>query len=411
MIRIPAVLFFALVTLCSFRAPLASATEVLWTQYGVAGDTLKLAAHTDADPLNPTAASAALLLKTDTDWNRIAEVPVDPLTAMAEFRIAGWNSSIAREYRVVCGTSQIEGIIRAEPEDRGTLKLMAVACVKDQWFPQARAVAQMIRQDPDFVFFAGDQIYESNAGGKIVAAESEADVPAAMANYLVKWRKFGAMFRDLLKDRPSIMITDDHDVYANDLWGRGGRRMTGNRTTGGYPMHPKWVNDAERTQTWHLPDPAHAGPWGDGIRGYFTSLDYGGVRFAILEDRKFKSAPAEVLSEPIPEPRSSEPNTTMEVIKDPAFDTSKLDQPGLQMLGEVQERFVREWAHDVSRDGSLAAVLHQSPYANVGNYDRDYGDMDSNGWPQSPRDRALRAFRGGPDRRRHSLWNDPAARD
>ena len=48
-----------------------------------------------------------------------------------------------------------------------------------------------------------------------------------MANYLAKWRKFGLTFRALLKDRPSVMITDDHDIYANDLWGDGGRRMTG----------------------------------------------------------------------------------------------------------------------------------------------------------------------------------------
>ena len=311
---------------------------------------------------------------------------------MAEFRIGDWNAARARDYRIVCGGSELRGTIRAEPSGSGTLKLMAVACVNDKWFPYTEAVTQMVRQNPDLIFFAGDQIYESNAGGGIIEANSEGDVPAAMANYLAKWRKFGLTFRALLKDRPSVMITDDHDIYANDLWGDGGRRMTGDRTTGGYPMHPLWVNAAERTQTWHLPDPANPGPWGDGINAYFTSFDYGGVSFAILEDRKFKSPPSEVLSEAIPDPRSHKPNRTLEVIMDPAFDVRKLDRDDLQLLGTAQEQFVARWAKRVAAKEQLSAVLSQSPLVNIGNYDVTYGDMDANGWPQSARNRALRAI-------------------
>ena len=365
---------------------------VLWTQYCVSDSTLKLSAHTDADPTHPTTAAATLEIKTTAGWKTIAEAPVNSLTAMAEFRIQNWDTSVAKDYRVTCGESSWSGTIRAEPIEAARLKLMAVACVNDKFFPYEKAVSQMIRQDPDLVFFAGDQIYESNAGGRIVEAHTETDVPKAMANYLAKWRRFGLIFRELLKDRPSIMITDDHDIYANDLWGDGGRRMTGNRTEGGYPMHPLWVNAAERTQTWHLPDPAHPGPWGDGINAYYTSLDYAGVSFAILEDRKFKSPPSAVLSEPIADPRTNKPNRTLEVIMDPAFDADKLDRPDLQLLGEVQEAFVAQWASRVAAQRTLAAVLSQSPLVNIGNYDVSYGDMDANGWPQSARNRALRAI-------------------
>jgi len=380
--------------LVAFEPNVATAEPtVMWTQYGVANETLKLTAHTDADPLAPTTAEVELWFEADGQWSLVATEAVNPMTAMAAFRIEPWDSRQSREYRVQCGSSQWSGVVRAEPErDSGTLRLMAIACVKDQFFPQANAVAQTVSQDPDLVFFAGDQIYESNAGGEIVIARTEDDLAPAMANYLAKWRRFGLMFRDLLKDRPSIMITDDHDVYADDLWGRGGLRMVGERTNGGYPMHPSWVNAVEQTQTWHLPDPANPGPWGDGIRAYFTSLDYGGVQFAILEDRKFKSAPGEVLSAPVSKPGASEPNQTLEVIEDPDFDVTKIDHPDLQLLGEAQERFVGQWAERVARNRQLAAVLNQSPYANVGNYDRDFGDMDSNGWPQSARNRALRAI-------------------
>lgn len=382
--------YFATVERIERREP--NQASLLWTQYCLSGTTLKMSAHSDADPMHPTESSAKLEFKTVGGWRQAAEVAVNPLTAAADFRVEGWDATVATDYRVTCGESKLHGTIRAEPLDAGTLKLMAVACVNDKYFPYSEAVSQMLDQDPDIVFFAGDQIYESNAGGGIVEAHSESDVPEAMANYLAKWRKFGLIFRDLLKDRPSIMITDDHDVYANDLWGDGGRRMTGNRTSGGYPMHPMWVNAAERTQTWHLPDPADAGPWGDGINAYFTSLDYGGVSFAILEDRKFKSPPSEVLAEAVPDPRSNKPNRTLEVIMDPAFDAGKLDRADLRLLGESQEAFVTKWASRVASQRKLSAVLCQSPLVNIGNYDVTYGDMDANGWPQSARNRALQAI-------------------
>lgn len=366
--------------------------EILWVQYGVANNTLKLAAHTDADPLDPTSASAKLQLSSGEGWKTFAEVEVDPLTTVAEFRIENWNSGNNRAYRVQCGASRIEGTIRADPVDRKYFKLMAVSCVNDKRFPFRKTVEQMIAQNPDLVFFAGDQLYQSNAGGETIEAETEADVLPAMKSYLAKWRKFGLTFRDLLKDRPCVIVTDDHDVYARDLWGDGGRRMTGDRTTGGY-LYPKWVNAVERAQMWHLPDPVNPGPWGNaGIYAYFTSLEYGGVSFAILEDRKFKSPPTDILEKAIDDPRSNKPNTTLEVIMDPAFDTRNLDAPGLNLLGEAQEKFVRQWAKRVGRSKRLAAVLHQSPFVNVGNYQRTFGDMDSNGWPQSARNNALRAL-------------------
>lgn len=367
--------------------------SVLWTQYTLQHPgQLNLTVHTDANPLKPTEDTVSLQLLDGTVWRERQTSRIDALTAMAQFRIRDWDQNKAVKYRVVCGGSSLEGTIRKEPTDRDQLKMTAVACVNDKWFPYTEAVEQMLSQDPDILFFAGDQIYESNSGGEVLPAETEDQVPAAMANYLAKWRKFGLTFRDLLKDRPSIIISDDHDVYANDLWGDGGRRMTGDRTEGGYPMHPLWVNAVEATQCGHLPAPARKGPWGDGINAYYTSLTYGGVEFAILEDRKFKSPPAAVLTESVKDPLLDEPNRTLEVIKDPAFDTSQLDRPDLQLLGTEQEEFVREWAAGVARSKRLAAVLTQSPFVNIGNYDVRYGDMDANGWPQTARNRALEAI-------------------
>jgi hypothetical protein len=75
---------------------------------------------------------------------------------------------------------------------------------------------------------------------------------------------------------------------------------------------------------------------------------------------------------------------------DPAFDVSKLERDDLQLLGKAQEDFVGKWALDVAKKKRLAAILTQSPFANIGNYDVRFGDMDANGWPKTGRDRALR---------------------
>jgi alkaline phosphatase D len=369
----------------------AEGLEALWTQYGVSNGVLKMSLHTDLNPLKPVSAKAELWLKREDAWTKISESEVEALTAMVVFRIEDWNSKESTPYRVVCGSSRLEGMIRADPKDKTILKLMASGGIKDTFFPYEKAVAQMIAQDPDLIFFSGDQIYEKDGDEKPVYAKKAKDVPRAMANYLKKWRKFGLTFRDLLKDRPSIIITDDHDVYSSDLWGRGGIRRTDNRMDGGY-LHPTWVNAVERTQTWHLPDAANPGPWGDGIFAYYTSLNYGGVSFAILEDRKFKSAPAEAFAMLKNGKRSVGKGKASEVITNSAFDTSKLDHPELQLLGKTQEQFLAQWSKEVAKSNRLAVVLSQTPYVNVGNYKPSYGDMDSNGWPQSGRKRALEAI-------------------
>lgn len=65
--------------------------------------------------------------------------------------------------------------------------------------------------------------------------------------------------------------------------------------SGGYIQEPAWINTVQRTQVSHLPVPYDARAIDRGIGVYFTELHYGGVSFAILEDRKWKSAPKSVL--------------------------------------------------------------------------------------------------------------------
>ena len=61
--------------------------------------------------------------------------------------------------------------------------------------------------------------------------------------------------------------------------------------SGGYKMVPRWVNMVQRLQTAHLPDPFDSAHVFQDIGVYYTDLQWGGISYAILEDRKWKSAP------------------------------------------------------------------------------------------------------------------------
>lgn len=381
-----------------------SATEILWTQYSQHLGTMKLLVHLDSDPTGPAEGdSVKLWLREDAnaDWKLAATEDVDQLTATALFKLESWPRFRQTLFRVTCDHSEWEGTFRAEPGKDSVVKMLGLSCHKDIGWPWTEAINELIAHDPDIVFFSGDQIYENDYGSPMFRAMTKEEVPKGMKNYLEKYRKFGEAFRELMRDRPTIMITDDHDVFSNDLWGRGGVRMNGDRTTGGYPTHPDWVNAAEFTQTGNLPDPADAGPHGDGVLAYYTSLEYGGVHLAILEDRKFKSAPSEVITELIAPPGFKWPNPRktdfeIEVVLDPNYDCTKLDRPDLQLLGKEQEAFLKNWSSDLKHSGNIGAVLSQSPWAHTAMYSPTSGDTDSNAWPQSGRNRALKAIGDAP---------------
>lgn len=384
----------------------ASASKILWSQYCQHLGEMKLLVHLDTDPTaefkgKPEAVKLWLRDDARDDWKHARTEPVRRLTATALFTLDSWPRQTRRFFKVTCGDSSWDGTFRAEPKPGSILKLAGLSCHKDIAWPWKEAIAELIAHDPDLVFFSGDQIYENDYGSPMFRALTKAEVPKGMKNYLTKWRKFGEAFRELMRHRPTIMITDDHDVFANDLWGRGGVRMKGDRTTGGYPTHPDWVNAAEFTQTGNLPDPVNPGPHGDGVLAYYTALEYGGVHFAILEDRKFKSAPSEVIKKLIAPPgfkwpKKRKTDFKIEVVLDPHYDCTKLDRPDLNLLGGEQERFLTRWSAKLKRSGRIGAVLTSSPWAHVAMYSPTSADTDSNAWPQSGRNRALKAIGDAP---------------
>ena len=81
-----------------------------------------------------------------------------------------------------------------------------------------------------------------------------------------------------------------------NLWGAGGKQsLTGAGHDGGYFKPVEYVKEVERAQTSHLPDAYDPMPVQRGIGVYYTSLNWGGISFAIIEDRKFKTGPLGVI--------------------------------------------------------------------------------------------------------------------
>jgi hypothetical protein len=353
---------------------------VLWSQYTVSRGVLKLSAQ--FPPLGPDDEKiCALDVKHKGVWRKAGESAIGPLSRTAAFRVAKWSAARDTPYRVRYRWQGKDyewgGTIRREP--RGRLKLAVMSCDNGYAFPMPALVRNVAAHNPDMLFFAGDQIYEQY-GGFGFAREPE---PLAMLEYLRKYFQFGWTWRELLRDRPSVVIPDDHDVFQGNIWGHGGRKipkgMEAGFTYGGYVQTADWVNAVQRTQCSHLPDPVDPEPAGQGIEVYFTELLWGGVHFAVIEDRKFKTGPDAVIGKGF---RPEDPRL--------------LDAPGAEMLGRRQEEFLRRWSR--SGGGALKAVLSQTILCKVTTHTGpelrpSRIDLDCGGWPQSARKRALEACR------------------
>jgi hypothetical protein len=239
-------------------------------------------------------------------------------------------------YRVRHGeTAAFEGTIRRDPLDTSEIVVASLGCNSSRTKgPRTEMVERLLRQDPDLLFFSGDQTYHHT-------------------EHTAGWLEFGLQFRDIIRDRPTICIPDDHDVGHPNLWGEAGGHSThSGGADGGYFYPAAYVNLVQRAQCWHLPDPGDPAPIRQGITVYFTRLRVGGIDFAILEDRKFKTGPLGPIPDMGPRP---------DHITDPQYDPRAIDLPGLQLLGERQLRFLREWTQDWT-GAEMKCVLSQTAF-------------------------------------------------
>lgn len=367
---------------------------ILWTQYTLSRNVLKMTAQ--FPPIGAKDSQDAHLEVRDGEaWKRIASARIDALARTATFRIEKWESARDIPYRVayalvMAGGStrefHWEGTVRRDPVDKEVIAVAGFTGNADYAWPNVDLVAHLKKLDPDLLFFSGDNIYENVGGYGIERSPLE----RACLDYLRKWYFYGWSFRDLLRDRPCVSIPDDHDVYHPNLWGQGGRK-TDKDDKGGYTMDAEWVKMVERTQTSHLPDPFDPTPIEQGIGVYYSPMTYGRISFAIIEDRKFKTGPSGVVP-PTTTGRADHENR-------PDFDPKRADVAGAQLLGDRQLAFLRDWAADW-RGADFKVVLSQTIFCGAATHHgaglvRLRMDYDSNGWPQTGRNKALDEMRRG----------------
>ena len=339
--------------------------------YTVMNNTLKLSAQ--LYPLYPDETREVRLeVQRGGQWTEIASEEVNDLGWSALFRIEDWDASQDVAYRLRHGKEAMyEGLIRKDPVDKDEIVLAAFSCSSNRDRGDRESYVKNIEYlDPDLIFLAGDQSYDHT-------------------EHTASWLLFGSQFGEIWRTRPCISIPDDHDIGQPNLWGESGKVSSlSGASDGGYTYHPEYVKMVERCQTANLPDPFDPTPIGQGIGVYYTNLVVGEVDFAILEDRKFKSGPAGKIPQQGPRP---------DHVYDPTYDPATIDQPGLVMLGERQLEFLDQWAG--WKDGvKMKAVLSQTGFCGAahlhGNKDnRLHADLDSNGWPQTGRKKALKAIR------------------
>ena len=373
---------------------------ILWSMYSLSdsrsdeGFVLKMTALTG--PLGAgDQQTVQLHIQKEGKWQSLGDASLDPDSWTATFRIPNWIEKHETPYKLVYneklknGTqreSSWSGTIKANPSGR-PLRLGALTCQNDYAFPYEPVANNVVKLDPDLLYFSGDQIYESHGGYGIIRDPAD----RAILNYLRKFYQFGWSFREAMRDRPTLCIPDDHDVFQGNIWGEGGAKMqgldAGASSKGGYREPARMVNAVHRTCVSHHPDAYDPKPVKQDISVYYGDMVYGDVSFAVIADRQWKSGPEHV----------DTASGRADHVPNQDFETSVLDKPGLVLLGERQLEFLKHWSRDW-RGHQMKVLLSQTVFAGVathhGNYN-DYlkADLDSGGWPQTPRNEAIKILR------------------
>ncbi len=371
---------------------------VLGTLFSLNGPVMKLSAQ--LMPVAPTdPQEATLLVRADdaAEWRTLASQKLGS-GFCATFRVENWDDTQDWQYRVAYaedGTgngraANYDGIIRRDPRhgrrqfsiglhscttatsrdlDGGSVGLRKLPQSRhlgrytgdNIYFPYAETVKAAHHHNADMLVFAGDQFYESSPTPKAMD-----DAP--LLDYLYKYYLWLWSHRELTRDRPTLVLVDDHDVYQGNLWGTSGRPAPEkNQDLGGYVKAAEWVNMVQQTQCGHNPDPWDPTPVKQGIGVYYCAFSYGGAEFCLLEDRKFKTGPVEGAS---------------------------LNAHVSELLGDRQEKFIAEWGAKVkdaeARICLTATVLACAQTSPEG---LPFTDVDSNGYPPLARTHAVRLLR------------------
>ncbi|MCH7990312.1 MAG: hypothetical protein IID46_14315, partial [Planctomycetes bacterium] len=239
---------------------------ICFALYTVHKNILKLTAQ--LYPLDETDdRTVRLEIQENGNWRKIAETKVIEQGWTALFRVENWDATKKVPYRVAHGKSALySGSIKKDPVDKNEIVVAAftgnsIHPIHGGNIPKTDLVDNIKRIKPDLLFFSGDQVYDHN-------------------RHYAAWLKFGRDFGEIIRNIPTITIPDDHDVGQSNLWGASGKKsQMPAGPDGGFFKPVEYVNEVQRAQTSHLPDPFDPTPVKRGITVYYTEITVGGVSF------------------------------------------------------------------------------------------------------------------------------------
>ena len=348
---------------------------ICFALYTVHDKTLKLTAQ--FYPLKEgEVRKARLEIRRDAKWINVGNANIIERGWTAPFRVDNWDDSQKVSYRVRHGKdATYEGTIQKNPSKKDEFIIIgftgnSINPGHGGDIPKKDLVENIKNIKPDLLFFSGDQVYDHR-------------------RHYAAWLKFGRDFGEVIKNYPTVTIPDDHDVGQPNLWGHNGKKSTlPGASDGGYTMPVEYVKEVERAQTSHLPDPYDPTPINRGIGTYYTNLNWGRISFAIIEDRKFKTGPAGMIPKQGPRP---------DHIRNPEYDPKSVDVPQARLLGERQLKFLEKWSQEWSNT-DMKVALSQTIFCGGAHIHgkiggRLHADLDSNGWPQTGRNKAIASLR------------------
>lgn len=327
------------------------------------------------------------------DWQEGPVAMIEP-GYVAAFRVDDWDAEKSWHYRVVdpdadeAGVAQFSGRVRQDPGTSRPLRIALYSCLipvsrslddldmeplnrketapgrftpDNVLFPHERLVRHCDSHEPDLYVFCGDQYYES------FPTRFGRHTPDAALDTLYRWYLWYWTFRDSVRDRPAIVLADDHDILQGNVWGNAGvGSEQPKEEDGGYKWDKEIVRMVFRMQQGANPDPYDPTPVRFGIPAGYGEFVYGGVSFAFVEDRKWKSPPD--------------------------YESDPLEARG-ELLGARQEAFLEHWA---GTHGDLPKVCLTASIWGVPQTAGDLKpllDYDANGYPPDGRNRAVALVR------------------
>ena len=375
--------------------------------------------------------SAAIEINRSGQWQGFKTIAIDSIYGLALLRNHIWDDVVARRYRVRLKRDKTfegdyyYGQIAMPASTENKLKIAVLSCngmpfiersgmdYWQIWKPYELSAKRCAIEKPELLVFLGDQMYESRP------VPMEWDKTLYALDYQYRWLLWCMQFNPLTSSLPTLVMMDDHDYFQGNLWGVNGDTLS--RTSakdkpinyagdaadwlmenGGFFQDLALLKYAVALQTAHLP--TSCSKQNTAVPDYYTVLKFKGVGLAILEDRKYKSAPMKAL-----------PNVASfnGFPHNDSLSVDSLDNIDAQLLNEDQLQMLDKWSEDWNNE-SMKVVFTQSVYSCLSASRKGFNplsgknividekidfptrlakDMDSNGWPKSGRDKALQTIR------------------